>query len=116
MSVEVHGLREALVYWEKRRLVYNAVMLIWGGLCSVSFINHFGPLMYMANVTAFGIGANICYSLGPLFDVYVSLLLGRSLARFRPALFALGMAFSIFVVLVVAAATMWQTGLWDAAD
>jgi hypothetical protein len=111
MSAEAHDPKATLVYWEKRRLIYNAVLLVWGGFWSLGFIDYFGWVGYFFNVLAFGLVANVFYCLGPLCEVYASVLLNRSLGRYRSLLFGLGMAFSSVVVALGAVAGMLNLGM-----
>ncbi len=101
MTVADSDFKDVIFYWEKRRLIYNAVMLVWGGFWSLSFIYSLRLINCIAGVILFGVIANVFYFLGPLSEFYVGALLGRSIAKYRPWLFGLGMAISILVVLMI---------------
>ena len=99
-------LKAAALSWERLRLAYNAVLLVEGLCLSWGLWVHVGgPLRYAWMVIVFGLTANAFYSLGPLAETYACVVFGRRLARYRYALFAVGLLFSAGVVVFLALST-----------
>jgi len=95
-------------WWESRRLAYN-VMVGGAGLVSLGVVNviallpprlPFHPLVPWQGIVAFGVLANVCYLLGPLVEVTVDRLWGRQILPVGPALFRMGLTFSVGLALL----------------
>jgi hypothetical protein len=87
-------IKSAMIGWEKLRIVYNGVLLIVGLWCSWELRADFGGASsYAFWATAYGIMANVFYSLGPLAEIYYTCLAGP-IVRFRLVVFAGGLLIS----------------------
>jgi hypothetical protein len=103
-------------WWEARRPVYNAAV---GGtglvtLAALALLNALPPLVVTVQIAlVYGIVANICYSLGPLFDLLARRLGGPDYAPVGPTLFRYGFVFSIGLTLfpVMIAGLWWAVRL-----
>ena len=102
-------LRAILIYWEKRRAVFNAVLLVWGGLWSLPLIDYFGWPASLFYIFVVGLVENLFYCLGPLCEVYAVVLLNRSIGKDRSVLFGLGIAFSVIVVFLTVGVAEFMT-------
>jgi len=106
----------SLRWWESRRLLFNKVVGATGmvTLASVSVffllpphtLGEFSLLGMIAGSVAYGIAANLCYSLGWLAELAARALWGRRAPDVGPLLFRQGLIFSVgltlFPVLLVA--------------
>ena len=92
-------------WWEKRRFAYNAVVGT-AGLVSL------GSLTVVASIVdgtlspppwppvlVFGVLANLCYFLGPCAELLVHTVWGRSMLPVGPALYRMGLTFSVGLAL-----------------
>jgi hypothetical protein len=103
-------------WWETRRPVYNAAV---GGtglvtLATLALLNALPPLGVTAQIAlVYGLVANVCYSLGPLFDLLARRLGGPDYAPVGPTLFRYGFVFSIGLTLfpVMIAGLWWAVRL-----
>ncbi|MGD8277434.1 MAG: hypothetical protein PVH00_05380 [Gemmatimonadota bacterium] len=94
-------------WWERRRLAYNAIVG-GAGLLSMGIVNLVsmvppGPhrlAIPAAAIVVVGIGANVCYSLGPLAEALVEKLSGGKILPVGPALYRMGLTFSVGLVLL----------------
>lgn len=94
-------------WWERRRLPYN--LIVGGaGLLSLGYVallqamvwrNPLEPRVLLLAV-AFGVGANVCYALGPLAEVAAERLFRRRLLPVGPALYRMGLTFSVGLALL----------------
>ncbi|MGE0158855.1 MAG: hypothetical protein AB7T31_05535 [Gemmatimonadales bacterium] len=94
-----------LRWWERRRLVYNLAV---GAAGSVSFVvmsvvdsllkgtPHLVPWPF---VILFGLGANVMYCLGPAFEILIDKVWGRTVLPAGPALYRMGLTFSVGLAL-----------------
>ena len=94
-----------LRWWEKRRLAYNLAV---GAAGSVSFV-----AMSVVNsilrgdlqlvpwqfVLIFALGANVMYLLGPALEVLIHQVWGRTVLPAGPALYRMGLTFSVGLAL-----------------
>ncbi len=95
-------------WWEARRLAYNLIVGSAGvvSLAAVNVIAWLPPqmpnhrLIPWQGVVAFAVMANVCYLLGPVVDVLVTRLWGRQLLPVGPALFRMGLTFSVGLALL----------------
>jgi hypothetical protein len=83
------------------RALYNLILLIEGIYLSSGLIGVFGVWDYIAKALMFAITANAFFSLGPLSEIYLSLV-GIRIGRVRYVLFGVGLLFSFLVVLAIA--------------
>jgi hypothetical protein len=99
---------DAIVWWERRRIFFNAILLVTG-LCSFGIIEGIGallvrpgddvvePLALIFGGIVFVIGANACYTLGWITELLWS---GGDTARtegVRQTVYRRGMIFSVMV-------------------
>jgi len=95
-------------WWEGRRAVYNLIVGTAGLLSSAAFtvitslpprphLDGFAPLPV---IVVFGVAANVCYTLGPVFELVVNRLLGRRLLPVGPTLYRMGLTFSVGLALL----------------
>ena len=112
---QIAALREALVSWERLRLVYNGAMLLVGLPVALILALPLHPAVGFLNAlilaVAFGAAANACYFLGPLLELYVGIIRGRPFTRTtRMAFFVAGLLVSVAVIGAVFALgyDMWQ--------
>ena len=95
-----------LAWWEKRRLAYN-VAVGSAGLVSYTLAlgfawlppNGFRPPLVLAPILVFGLMANVCYLFGPAVEILVDKLWGRRILPTGPALYRIGLTFSIGLAL-----------------
>ena len=95
--------RRVFLDWEKLRLFYNATLIAVCLLCA--FLTQAFQLaeFWIACVVA-GIGANVCFFIGPLFETYATWLKKRELKSMRKGLFLLGLLFSTVLAILGTAA------------
>ncbi len=88
-------------WWESRRPLFNLVVGI-SGLFTLATALLFAPggPPPLALVFAYGVLANIGYSLGPLTDLVLRKLLGSRGSAVGPVLFRYGFFFSLGVTLL----------------
>jgi len=94
-----------VTWWERRRLVYNLAV---GAAGSVSFVvtsavdsllkgtPHLVPWPF---VVLFGLGANVMYLLGPTLEILIHQVWGRTVLPTGPALYRMGLTFSVGLAL-----------------
>jgi hypothetical protein len=97
-----------LGWWERRRLAYNvwvgaagAVTLV--GIPVLSLVHPFQDGLVFApwqGVVAFGVAANLFYGLGAPLEWAAHRLWGRSVLPVGPALYRMGLTFSVGLALV----------------
>jgi hypothetical protein len=92
-------------WWEKRRLPYNVAV---GAAGSISFVAmsvvdsllkgvpHLVPLPF---VVLFALGANVMYLLGPTIEIVMDKIWGRTVLPVGPALYRMGLTFSVGLAL-----------------
>ena len=97
-----------LRWWERRRLPYNLIVgsagLITVAVADVVFVflDPSEGLVPWQAVVAFGVAANVCYLLGPTVEILAHKLWGRSLLPIGPALYRMGLTFSVGLALLPA--------------
>jgi hypothetical protein len=93
-------------WWESRRLAYN--LFVGGaGLFSLGAINlitlippGLGRVGFPWQVVVvFGVMANVCFLLGPALEIALQKLWGEKLLPVGPALFRMGLTFSVGLAL-----------------
>jgi len=93
-------------WWEARRLRYNAVVGATG-LASMGLVAGFGTLPpgprelppFLVIAVVYGVMANVCYCTGPLAELLLEKLWGRKVLPTGPALFRMGLTFSVGLTL-----------------
>ncbi len=95
-----------VLWWERRRLAYNA----WvggAGLVSLSSASVFSALtgesemfpgVFFASAV-FGAMANLCYFIGPTAEILVDKIWGRRVLPVGPMLYRMGLTFSVGLAL-----------------
>ena len=89
------------IWWEARRLGYNAIMGATGvfslGIMAAiaSMPPGTGALPPFPLVLFYAIVANMCYSLGPLAECALEMIWPRQLLPIGPTLFRMGLTFSV---------------------
>ncbi len=96
-------------WWEKRRLAYN-VAVGTAGLISLGIAGALAALPPLGaliippwqGVVVFGVLANVCYLLGPTAEVLIQKIWGRDLLPTGPALYRMGLTFSVGLAMMPA--------------
>lgn len=101
-----------LGWWEKRRLPYNLIVGTAGALATGTFLLFawLPPLSFGGVITAeilipitiFGVMANVCYTLGSVLEILALKIWGRDVLPIGPALFRMGLTFSVGLALLPA--------------
>ncbi|MFO0825948.1 MAG: hypothetical protein U0792_22985 [Gemmataceae bacterium] len=85
---------EALKNWERLRIRYNAILVPFVLVATAMLRPRwFGDLEFWADAIAGGIASNVCFCLGPVFELYL-VWLGANPNTARKWLFGLGTAFT----------------------
>jgi hypothetical protein len=95
-----------LAWWERRRLAYNAWVGV-AGMASLAVLSGvsvlIGDAVFVGGLATgaaiFGVMANLCYLLGPLTEIAVHAVWGRQVLPIGPALFRMGLTFSVGLAL-----------------
>ena len=99
------GYRESIIWWEKARVLYNAIVGLTGLLFSFGLIQEMGGIaIYLFLAGLYGIAANICYFAAPFVDLYLHILFSKraSSKMFRCIVFGLGTGFSLLLTIGIA--------------
>lgn len=98
-----------LAWWERRRPVYNVVLLV-AGVASLGAESLFRALpphpvspdlpLGFVGVVAYAVLANLCYCAGPAADLYIRRRWGDEYAVVGPTLFRYGFVFSVGLTLL----------------
>lgn len=103
-----------VAWWEKRRLAYNAIVGT-AGLVSIAGMTTLMTLMPNGGwpglvpwqpIVAFGLAANVFYFLGPAVEVALTKIWGDEVLPTGPALFRMGLTFSVGLALFPLLVTM----------
>ena len=91
-------------WWERRRPLYNTVVGVTGLVTITTLAAIIGPAMFIQpgtwiGVTAYGLAANLCYSLGAPTELLLERWLGRETYGLGPALFRYGLVYSVGLTL-----------------
>jgi len=91
-------------WWERRRPLYNLVVGATGLVTLSVFTLALGPAMMLQpgtliGITAYGVAANLCYSLGAPLELVLERWLGRETYGLGPALFRYGLVYSVGLTL-----------------
>ncbi len=92
-------------WWEKRRLVYNLAVGAAGAISmvAITIVASIGQgrfFMPWQGAVAFGTLANVCYFFGPAAELLIHRLWGRTMLPTGPALFRMGLTFSVGLALL----------------
>lgn len=96
--------RAVIGWWERRRPLFNIVVGATG-LVTLSVLGlTVGPSIFTQpglwlGVTAYGIAANVCYSLGAPLELVLERWVGRRTYGLGPALFRYGLVYSVGLTL-----------------
>lgn len=106
------GPRDAIVWWEKRRLAFNLFVLAISILALAAFfslasaVSSYAPEQenvstagLMADAIAFPIAVNVLYTLGWIIEAPLRLGAKRNLLRLGPVLLGIGIAASLLISL-----------------
>jgi hypothetical protein len=94
-------------WWERRRLPFN--LFVGGaGLLTLSYVELLEIVVWrsplepavLLPIAAFAVGANVCYALGPMIEIAAEELFGRRLLPVGPALYRMGLTFSVGLALL----------------
>ena len=91
-------------WWERRRPLFNLVVGATGLVTVSVIVLAAGPGMVSQpglwlGVTAYGVAANVCYSLGAPLELLLERWLGRHTYGLGPALFRYGLVYSVGLTL-----------------
>ncbi len=91
-------------WWERRRPLYNAVVGATGVVTISVLSAALGPIRFLQpgtwiGITAYGVAANLCYSLGAPTELLLERWLGRRTYGLGPALFRYGLIYSVGLTL-----------------
>jgi len=105
--------KQGIVKWEKLRLYYNLVIGVVGFGLSYQLISSLGVAIYLVLAVMFCIAMNICFCLGPLFDVYARVFKFANPDKLRMPLFVMGLIASLLFTITTAgqAAFFYKDGL-----
>lgn len=98
VKTEGNPYRLLVVEWEKQRLRFNLILLPLGLLALIAW-SYRDPkqlMVLLPGALLFGLGANLCYLLGPLAELYSRAFFPAS--NPRPFLYWAGVTFSSLVV------------------
>ena len=96
---DVSTCRDITLGWEKRRIRYNLILLPLGIFVLIlwSYQDTSQLLFLIPGSILFGIGANLCYLLGPLGELYLKAFFPK--LNPRPFLYWAGVILSALVIL-----------------
>ena len=94
-------------WWERRRLVYNAAVGA-AGLVSLGTVGFASAVLgeggditgAFIGAAVFGVMANLCYFFGPATEILLEKLWGRQVLPAGPALYRIGLTFSVGLALL----------------
>ncbi len=97
---------EIVKWWERRRVPYNLAVGAAGtlsliALAATQLLPPFSkaPMLPLGGALVFGVMANLCYLLGPAVELGVGMVWGRSVLPTGPALYRMGLTFSVGLAL-----------------
>jgi hypothetical protein len=110
--------RGIIFAWEKRRIIYNILLLPVGLALTVLFYSDLSSRMsdwvLLENAMLAALAANACYSLAPCTEIYTWALLGWHWTKtHRNGLFILGLIFSAMALTAAAFAAALSIALSD---
>lgn len=95
-------------WWERRRLPYNLIVgaaglvstVTWTVFASLPPLGSPPEPAMILGIVFFGVMANVCYCLGPTVEILVEKLWGREVLPTGPALYRMGLTFSVGLALL----------------
>jgi len=94
-----------IAWWENRRLAYNLAVGA-AGVVTVTAVSIVESLMTgnlqvvpWPFLVLFGVGANVMYLLGPLIEILIDRVWGRTVLPIGPSLYRMGLTFSVGLAL-----------------
>ena len=117
------GSWDAILWWEKRRIAFNLVVLV-AGILSILIVELIGsrlakagedvvePIAILMGVIVYAVAANLCYSLGWITELLWSGGNTSRTAELRPKVFRLGMILSIVLTLLPAVVLPLVWAIW----
>jgi len=114
---------DAIAWWEIRRIPYNLVILAVGTISfgAIEFIGSYvvepgedamEPLLVWVGVAAYGLAANLCYTLGWMTEILWTRGDTTLTEAIRPKVFRIGLAFSALVTLSPAVLIPLSWAVW----
>ena len=100
LSPDLNTNREIIWWWEKKRILYNAVMLIFGSVTLLlAYLGGAIKMFPWIGLTFFAVSANIFYTSGWIIDIAGRRFLSDQpiSRRLSPILFLAGTVFSVFL-------------------
>ncbi len=99
-----------LKWWEGRRLPYNLFVGGAGALATVAFLvfaaipplGAVPGLQVLIPIAIFGVMANVCYTFGSVIEILTLKIWGRDVLPVGPALYRMGLTFSVGLALLPA--------------
>jgi hypothetical protein len=106
MDGELARLKEMIVWWERKRLIYNVLITAFSIFCLYSFWDYpmrkiIGDQQVIINTIAFIFGANLLYTFSWVSGVINYFFLNKnyiSSKRRRWTFFTIGTVFSLFLL------------------
>ena len=96
------SIRAGIIVWERRRIWFNILIGLVGIFSSFMIIDEIGITNYLGLAVLFGVSMNICYSLGPLLEIYAGLFTKLAPERWRNSLFLFGLIITVLFTVVTA--------------
>jgi hypothetical protein len=106
------GSRDAIAWWEKRRIVFNLLVLMAGIVCIVAIKligNHFKPgevifrpINFLIGVPFYALVANVCYTFGWIAELAWGWGDTSATEALRPKMYRIGVIFWIALTLLPA--------------
>jgi hypothetical protein len=105
--------RDAIVWWERRRLAFNLIVLM-AGACTIFVLRVCGSLLVrlgadviepsglLPGILVYALGVNICYTLGWVTELLWSDGDTSRTGALRPTVYRWGLTFSVAVTLLPA--------------
>lgn len=94
------ALKKALLHWELYRVAYNLVLLAcglsWSWPLRAKMVDE-ALLGYWGSVAAYGLTANVFFTLGPAAEAYLHAFRARDLGRWRTTVFGVGLVVSVLM-------------------
>ena len=117
--------RDVFVRWEKLRILYNLIVGLVGAvgvadavLDLAGMLEHSTEVMkapvLVVGIVCYGIGANVCYFLGPIIESYVRWL-GLRVRHVTQTLFIVGTVLSVLLTGLISL-MMWAGTLIHGLD
>jgi hypothetical protein len=107
--------KDVIAWWEARRPLYNLMvglagllscMVIASDLLATAYVRHAEvegpdpPIFVVFGIVAYGVGANMCYTLGWLAELATRKILPGQSERLAVLSFKIGLVFSVFLTLI----------------